>query len=445
VARGVLFSFPVPLMILAGLLAAAAGAARASESVTLEQAIAEARAANARLPMPAIEIQIAREREREARADRWLKLAIEGDFIYSPESGYDPIVTNLGEERLQIAARQPLLDGGQRRAAVAQAGANRLAAEARYRIAERDVDLEVRTRFAEALAAESEAEARRRGLERLTGYRSLLEGRRRAGQAVSADYLRTQVRVSSEESDLLDAEQRRREALSALNDLMGRDPRAPLELAPLPPPTAPGEESAEPWATAPEVLEARSLALAAQAGVTIAKAERRPHLFATADAGLWGSDTTQLVPQDVEAAHPGATLADRLRRDAGYSVGLDLSWPLWSAGAIDARVAESELALGEARKQEDAQRRRARLEWDQAMDAERSAYRQSDILSRALPTARDSYLEAESRYRGGAGSSLEVLDAFAASVDAEVRLAQAQMRWRIADALAKRWEGSAAP
>jgi len=423
----------------AGLLAAAA-----SPPLTLGEATAEARVANARLPLPAIEIQISREKEREARAERWLKLAVEGDFIYSPESGYDPIVTNLGQERLQIAARQPLLDGGQRRAAVAEAGANRVAAEARYRIAERDVDLEVTSRFAEAVAAGSEVQARRRGLDRLTGYRSLLEGRGKAGQAVSADLLRTDVRVSVERADLLDAERRWTEARYALNDLMGRDPRSPLDLAPLSPPSEPAPGGQEPWESAPEVLEARALALAAQAGVTIARAERRPHLFATADAGLWGSDTTQLVPQDVRAGHPGAGFSDRLRRDAGYSIGLDLSWPLWSAGAARARIAESELTLSEARKQEEAQRRRARLEWDQAVDAERSAYLQTQILEDAVPAARDSYLEAESRYRGGAGTSLEVLDAFASSVDAEVRLAQSRMRWWIANALAARWDGSAA-
>jgi outer membrane protein TolC len=66
--------------------------------------------------------------------------------------------------------------------------------------------------------------------------------------------------------------------------------------------------------------------------------------------------------------------------------------------------------------------------------------RQIDVLSRAEPSARDAYLDAESRYRGGAASSLEVIDSYAASVDASVKLAQAVSRLRIAQALERRWE-----
>jgi outer membrane protein TolC len=51
----------------------------------------------------------------------------------------------------------------------------------------------------------------------------------------------------------------------------------------------------------------------------------------------------------------------------------------------------------------------------------------------------DAYLDAESRYRGGAGMALEVLDAYSASVDAVVRLSDAISRYRIARALAVRW------
>ena len=53
--------------------------------------------------------------------------------------------------------------------------------------------------------------------------------------------------------------------------------------------------------------------------------------------------------------------------------------------------------------------------------------------------ARDAYLEAESRYRGGAATSLEVIDAYAASIEATVRLSDAVSRYRISRALAERW------
>ena len=65
--------------------------------------------------------------------------------------------------------------------------------------------------------------------------------------------------------------------------------------------------------------------------------------------------------------------------------------------------------------------------------------REVDLLSRAGPAARDAFLEAESRYRGGAATSLEVLDAYSSAVDAAVRFSDAVARYRIARAIADRW------
>jgi outer membrane protein TolC len=213
--------------------------AGAQQPLTLEDALKEARAANARLPLPALDVAAANEKRNEARAARWLRVALDGDFILSPPSGYDPIVTNLGEERIQVVGRQPIYDGGALKAATRRAEADLAGAGARYRQAVRDVELDVRSRFAEILEAEAEAQARRDGIERLRTYRVSLQSRRAAGQGVTADLLKTEVRVASEEANVLEADRRRAEARLALNDLMGRDPTAPLELAPLPPPSPP--------------------------------------------------------------------------------------------------------------------------------------------------------------------------------------------------------------
>ena len=128
---------------LALVLIGLSGAAGGEQAVTLEQALSEARVANARLPLPAYDVAIAREKLHEARAERWLKVAVEGEFLYAPPSGYDPVLTNLGEFRLQAVGRQPLYDGGARRAAVAKAEAELDAASGRYRIGEKDLALEV--------------------------------------------------------------------------------------------------------------------------------------------------------------------------------------------------------------------------------------------------------------------------------------------------------------
>ena len=423
------------LLLSASLLASAA---TAQEPVTLDQALREARAANARLPIPAYDVAIAQDKVEEARAERWLKVAVEGGFTYAPPSGYDPVVTNAGEFRLQALGRQPLTDGGARRAAVARARADLAAAGGRYRIAEKDLYLEVVTQFNEMLTAREEMLARRAGIARLESYRTSLKSRQASGQAVAADLLKTDVRVASEEASLLEAQRRVDDSRIALNDLMGRPPAAPLELAsPAFPDLAPPESAA--WGETPEVAEALAEVRSADAALMVARAERKPHLDLSADVGFWGSDTSHLVPADLKAMHPDATFWDRVRRDAGYSFTLSLSWPIFDFGAIRARVAQANHTLAQAKAKVELARRDSHRQWEQARSALRALSQEIALLARAEPVARDAYLEAESRYRGGAASSLEVIDAYAASIEATVRLSEAVSRYRISRALAERW------
>jgi len=408
---------------------ASAAASPAQTPLSLDEAIRQARSANARLPLRALEVSLARQRQSEALAERWLKVAVEGDFLYAPAGGYDPVLTNLGDARLQVVARQPVYQGGALKALTARADAGFAAASARYRMADKDLDLEVRSRFAELLAARAEAAGRREGVERLSNYRALLKSRQAFGQGVAADVLKTEVRIALEEAAVAEAEERQDQSRLALNELMGKDPSAPLEPEPLPAPEAPATSSASAWQGAPEIAAAEAEARSAEADLTIARSERKPHLFFNADLGFWVSDTTNL----------GSEFWDRFWAAKGYSLSLVMAWPVWDNGAFRARVAQADLGLQQARSQVEVERRDARLAWTQAETAMRHLFRQLEILSRAAPDARDSYLEMESRYRGGTASALEVLDAFGAAVDASSRLIDVTARYRVAQAVAIRW------
>ncbi len=421
----------VSLALMGSVLALSAGgaAARGEETVTLDTALREARAANARLPLPALEIDIATTREKEARAERWLKVALEGDFIYAPYPGYSPAITNLGEARLQAVVRQPIYAGGALDAGVARAGASVEAARARFRMAEKDLELDVRSRYAELLETDAEVEIRRAGIAELERYATSLRSRQAAGQGVSADVLKTDVRRALEEAALAETEQRRDEARLALNDLMGRDPTGSLRLAALAPPEAPRDEPPDAWKSAPDVVAAAASARSADADTTIAAAEQRPRLAFTADTGFLTDDTTHLNSQ----------FWDHFWRNGGYSFALVFVWPVWDPGAAKARVAEANLGLQQARLQLEVQQRDARLAWERARSALAHLYRQVEILSRTVPAANDSFLQAESRYRGGTASALDVLDAHAAALDAAVRKSDVTARYRVAEALALRW------
>lgn len=408
------------------------GEARAVEPWTLERVIAEARAANARLPVARTDVELGAASVREAHAAFGPKVSVGGDLRYAPPgASYNAAVAPIDEERLQIQAAQPLYDGGALRARLHGSEAGLRSAQARYRVAERELELEVRSRFFEATAAGSELVARQRGLDRLRAYLALVRDLRAAGQGSASDLLRTQARVATEEANVTDAERRVADAKLELNDLMGRDPSAPLELAPLPAPSPPARAADDPWRATPDVAQAEAARAVQDAAIAEAKAARLPHLDLAFDGGIFGPGFP----------FPGSSpsLPARFRDDTGVSVALEFTWNLWDLGVYQARLARARLQADQARATVVVTSRAARLSWERAQADLASLYETIQIRSRAVPTARDSYVLAESLYRGGAGTALEVLDAHAALVDAEIAEATSLRQYRTAAARALRW------
>ena len=441
-----------------------ADAAPVTGEISLDQALELAREHNARLPVAALDTRIAEQDRAETASRRKIRLGVEGNLTIAPRDGYDPAASNLGEDRLQAVLERPLYDGGRLAADERRAGALTEAARQRYRRAEAEVELDVRTRYAELVAARREAAVRADGLERLRSYLELLESRGASGQPVESDLLRGRLRVATEDAAREAALEHADRARAALDALMGRAPDAPLELAPLPspdPPAGPARspepgtgtttDDGTPAATSgtrapdtqvPDVAAALREVDAARAGLDAALAERRPTLSLRADAGLWGTDTTRLVPPDLRASDPGAGTLDRLDRDLGYSVGLSLSWDLFDSGGRQAREARARLALEQAKQQVVVEQTDARRALTRARDARARAAARLRILREARPQARDAYLDATSRYLGGAASYLDVVDAFDASISVGVDEAQATLDYRIAEAEMIRWGGT---
>jgi outer membrane protein TolC len=413
-----------------------------SDRLTLEQALDEAHRANVDLPVADFDTRIARQRQVEAEARRRLQVRLDGDLWLAPSAGYDPVVTNLGEERVQVAVEKLLYDGGARRADVARTRAELAASQARFRMAEEDLALEVRQQFAAVLASESEAQARRDGIARLESYVKLLEERESSGQPVTADLLRARVRLATDRAALAAAEETGDQARASLATLLGRAPEAPLALAALPVPQPPAPVRGPVAATTPDVEATTHDVSVAEAALQVASAEGRPQVTARADAGLWGSDTTALVPADFAAAHPGANFGDRLSRDLGYSFTIGFTLPLFDGGEIAARNAAAQMELEQARQRLKSQSAAVELQLVSARKALERTYRQYELLSQAVPQSRDAYLLTESRYRGGASSSVEVLDAFSATIDTAVAAVQAELAYRTAQALVLRWGGN---
>lgn len=405
---------------------AATGIVGTAGTLTLEDALAEARAHNASLPVASAEVDASAARVTQARAGRLPLLSVEGDLLYAPRGAYDPAATSLGEERLQAVLRQPLYAGGALDAEVAAARNELAAAKARYRIAARDVDLDVRMLFDAIVAAREESAARAQAIERLREYASYLEARRAGGQPVGLDLERTRVRIAAAQAALDDARIAEQESRLALNERIGRRPDAPLVPAPLPPPAPPASLPAV--AQAPEIDEARAAEAVAAADLSRARSARLPHLALSADAGLWG--TGEGAP---------AAFDRRLKRDEGASAGLSLTWDLLDMGGLRAQVTEARAGVARAARARDEVERQAALQLALARARIEDLSTRVGAARRVVSEAHDASLDAESRYRGGVGTAVDVLDAEADALDAAVREIDLTRRLRDAEALATRW------
>ncbi|HXZ86826.1 MAG TPA: TolC family protein, partial [Myxococcota bacterium] len=331
------------------------------------------------------------------------------------------------DARAQLVAQVPVYDG-RLHAGVTQSMAAADVARAGYRRAELDLDRDVRTAFAECLEAEREIGFRRAGQKRLETYLSIIGARRASGQGLASDRSKTMVRLGEGEAAIADAERRLDEAKLELNNLMGRPLDARLELEAPPPPAAlPSASGAEPWLSAPEVIEADASAAAAGAELEKVQADRWPTVSLLANAGA----------QPVLGSSDIALLNNGEGWGAEFLVLFNL--PLWDAGVYRSRIAQADLARKAARQNVTATQRGVRLEWQRAAARLRNLLHEVQVRLQTIDTARDSYLQAESLYRGGAGSALEVLEAYDAWTSSNQAHADAELRYRLAEADLLRW------
>lgn len=394
-------------------------------SLTLDEAIHEAQGANALLPVAALGVDIARASVRETEASRFPRLSLFGGV-----NAGGPLAYTTSQGQIQVVGSDTLFSGGLRRANLAAARYRLEGAGAGFRIAEKDLDLGVTLLFAEFLRAEDALAFREQGIDRLKSYLTQVQGRRAAGQPAGSDILTTQVRLGAEEAALAEAERALDEARLQLNDLLGREPNAPLILVPLPPPAPPVPSfpsPATPWATAPEVGLAEANTAVAQAGVSATRSERRPQLQVAANVGA--------LPVFGHDAGTGPNSGSGF----GAAVLFSLSWSFWDAGVFRARFSRAGFQAEQARASEAVVRRQVRLSYQLATALLTRLYEQVETWSRNVPIARDAYLQTQSTYNGGAATALEVLEAYTFWINANEAYADAVLRYRQAEALSRRW------
>lgn len=393
-------------------------------AITLDDALREARNANAHLPVAALNTAIAREQLREARGRGRPAIYWDGDV----HAG-GPLTYTSSDARVQVIGADTLFSGGRFRAGVRSATFALRAATAGYRVAEKDVELAVRVQFAEGVHDQQAMRIRETSLQGLRAYLVYLEAQQRGGSGVAADVLRTRTRVAAEEANIADAERAFDAAVVELNVLMGQPPRRPPTLLPLAAPVPPSPPVDEPWRTVPDILSAEASARVAAAQIAIARADLRPQVSVAADVG-------RLQPIG------STTLGTGLNTGTGNGAEVTLSFtvPLFDFGhLLQSRLAQAQLAAQLAADSATVVRREAERQWASATEQLEDLYHIVQLRAQSVPIARDSYLQAQSLYRGGVGTALDVIDAYSAWVDAQIAEEDAVRDYRQSEAQLIRW------
>lgn len=281
-----------------------------------------------------------------------------------------------------------------------------------------DTVAEVEASYFAVLAARAQVAAQAEQEAALRASLDAVEVRLQGGLAARADQLRARAALSEAQLTRQTAERDQAKAEAALKRAAAIDQRRTLVLD---------------WAVAPPApLDAATLL-----ADLLAEAERqRPDLRALQAAAASARAEAERAqaarwPSLALAANSGRTffLEDERTPSTTYSVGVNLSIPLFDGGrlAAQARAAErdAERLLAEA----DSQRSLVALDVAQAYYDVRAAQAQREGVAVQFDSASESARAAEARYRAGVGSLLELLTAQADLARARQAQALADSDW----------------
>ena len=194
------------------------------------------------------------------------------------------------------------------------------------------------------------------------------------------------------------------------------EPRLDATGEPGTPPAAPSEASvAAAGARDPLVREALSRLDAQRALTSVAEAELRPDIFITASLNARAGGGPASGAQ-------GAFGAGLIPDVPNWDAAVVLSWPLYDRSSVARRDASR--AREEQRRAEvDLARQRASAGIQQALAAFELAGQAIPAVQRSLEAAQANHAQAEARFKAGLGSSVELADAEALLVQAQIDLA----------------------
>ncbi len=325
-----------------------------------------------------------------------------------------------------VYVRQVVYRGGGVRAALDAARTTREAALLDIQAVIDDVLLQVRTRFADVLLARERIGVREQGVELLQEQLQTVRNRFEAGSVSQFEVLTAEVALANAQPPLINARNALRLAIDELRRVIGYRGGFGADLTKVPEfagaleftPAGYELESALAAARArrPELLRLEQLRRAREAGVTVARSDYLPQLYLT------GGYEGRKFPSS-------NSFSDT--RD-GWTAGVEGSWAIFDGARTRGRVAQARAQLNQARLGLAEQELSIEVEVRRALSSLQEADELAQAAGRVVEQATEALRLADVRYRNGAATQLDVLQARVALTEAQLNRLEANYRHTVA-------------
>ncbi len=317
-------------------------------------------------------------------------------------SGGGPSGSGSDGYQLSASVRQLLFDFNHTRDLVRQASAQQRSATANLTRAQADVALQVKQAFYTYAQNTRLVEVNEANVRNRQGHLDLAQARLKAGVGLPSDVVRAETARADAIFALNLARANASVSRVTLAQLMGIDPRTPIQAADAEEPEIPADDVdalvAKALKQRPEVLQAESTREAAEYGLAAAKTGNSPSLGATSGWNQRGSS----ISMD----------------NSSFSVGVAVTWSAFDSGLTAGRVKEAAANLESASAQAESVRLAVVSDVSRAYLSLKTAEQRVITADAEVANAEESVRLAEGRYRSGLGTFIEVLDAQTALVSA---------------------------
>jgi outer membrane protein TolC len=346
---------------------------------------------------------------------------------------------NYQNWRAAITVRQLVYSGGGVNAALDAAKTTRTAAVLDIEAVVNDVLLLVRTRFADVLLNRERILVQEQGVALLKEQLQTAQNRFAAGSVSQFEVLTAEVALANAQPALISARNGLRVAIDELRAALGYQGGFGADLQKVPEFTG--------------TLEYRPVSYDLQASLSAAKA-RRPELLRLAqlqrarESGVTVSKSNYLPEVYLTGGYEGVKRSSSNSLDDsldGWTAGVEASWAIFDGARTRGKVTQARALLNQARLSLAEQTLAVEVEVRRALSSLQEAAELAEAAGKVVGQAQEALRLADVRYRNGAATQLDVLQARQALTEASLNRLEANYRHTLALATVRKAIGESDP